>query len=249
MEYEYPTHTGCMNNVLYTTRIICDYLRQKGYKTTPKEVLSFALPPSRKKILPAFSYNDLQLILNSPDTSHANGKRDYAILLLASVTGMRAIDIANLKLDDINWSDRTITFIQHKTGYEQALPLDKSAVSAIVDYLLNGRPKSKSLFVFLTAMPPYHKLSDKSSIANVLNKHMYSSGIDKSANDGKSFHAFRRSMGAWLLSSNINPEMISQILGHHSRDVLKNYLPIEVTALKVCSLDLAQIPVKSEVYR
>lgn len=249
MRYEYPTHTGCMNNVIYATKLICKHLRQKGYENLPEEVLPFALPPSQKKILPAFNYNDLQIILNSPDTSQANGKRDYAILILASVTGMRAIDIANLELTDINWINKTIAFIQHKTGYGQALPLNESAALAIADYILNGRPRSNSSYIFLTKNPPYRKLNDKSSVANVLNRYIQASGVKKSANDGKSFHAFRRSMGAWLLSSGVNPEMISQILGHHSHDVLKKYLPIEVTALKICALDLTQIPVKSEVYK
>lgn len=248
MRHQYPTHTESMNNVVYATRLICKHLSQKGYENLPAKVITFALPPSRKKILPAFSFNDLKLILDSPDTSQSNGKRDYAILILASFTGMRAIDIANLELKDINWTDRTITFIQHKTGYGQALPLDKNAASAIADYLLNGRPKSDSSYVFLTKIPPHQKLNDKSSIANILNKYINISGIDKKANDGKSFHAFRRSMGAWLLSSSIDPEMISQILGHHSHDVLKRYLPIEVTSLKPCSLDMTNIPIKSEVY-
>lgn len=102
---------------------------------------------------------------------------------------------------------------------------------------------------FLTKVMPYRKLNDKSSVANILNKYTKLSGIDKSAHDGKSFHAFRRSMVSWLLNSNSEPEMISQILGHHSRDVLKRYLPLDVSSQRICTIGFEEIPVKSEVYR
>lgn len=73
--------------------------------------------------------------------------------------------------------------------------------------------------------------------------------IYKLAHDGKSFHAFRRSMGLWLLNSNSEPEMISRILGHHSREVLKRYLPLDVSSQRICATGFEEIPIKSEVYR
>ena len=191
----------------------------------------------------------MESILKKPNTDNPVGKRDYAILMLASVTGMRAIDIANLKLTDIDWKNMTIHFIQHKTGFGLSLPLNKEASSAISDYILNGRPSTELPNIFLTEVMPYRKLNDKSSVANVLNKYAKLSGIDKVAHDGKSFHAFRRSMGAWLLQSDVDPEMISQVLGHHSKEVLKRYLPLDTSSLYICALELENIPVISEVYR
>ncbi len=247
--HEYSTHMGCMGNVMYVMRLICEYLRKMNYDNIPSELLTFALPPSRKKVLPAFNHSDMERILKKPNTDNPIGKRDYAILILASVTGIRAIDIANLKLTDINWKNMTIHFIQHKTGFGLSLPLNKDAVSAIADYILNGRPSTELTNVFLTEVMPYRKLNDKSSVANVLNKYVKLSGIDKVAHDGKSFHAFRRNMGVWLLETGANPEMISQVLGHHSKKVLKRYLPLDTSSLYICALGLETIPVISEVYR
>lgn len=247
--YEYPTHMGCMGNVMYVSRLICNYLRKNNFKNIPTELLPFALPPSRKKVLPAFKRSDMERILEKPDIDNPVGKRDYAILMLASITGIRAIDISNLKLTDINWKDRTIHFIQHKTGFGLSLPIDENVTSAIADYILNGRPSTNSPYVFITETMPHRKLSDKSSVANVLNKYAKLAEIDKSAHDGKSFHAFRRSIGAWLLGSGAEPEMISQILGHHSKEVLKRYLPVETAMLGICALDMNAIPVRSEMYR
>jgi integrase len=111
----------------------------------------------------------MENILAQSDINTPAGKRDYAILMLASVTGIRAIDIANAKLTDINWRESTIHFVQHKTGFGLSLPLVASAAAAIADYILNARPEAESPYIFLTEVAPYRRLSDKSSVANVLN--------------------------------------------------------------------------------
>ncbi|MDR3600882.1 MAG: tyrosine-type recombinase/integrase [Desulfosporosinus sp.] len=169
--------------------------------------------------------------------------------MLASVTGIRAIDIANLKLRDINWKEMTVYFIQCKTGFGVSLPMESVAAEAVADYILNGRPDVAIPYVFLTVDPPFRKLNDKSSVANVLNKYVKLENIEKRPRDGKTFHAFRRNMGIWLLNSGAEPELISQVLGHQSKDVLKRYLPLDTSKLEICALNFDGIPVKSEVYR
>lgn len=244
----YQDHKGCMNNVIYVLRLICVFLKGKGFQKVPEYLLPFSLPTSRKKVYPAFNTDDMKNILFQPDKRTPSGKRDYAVLILASLTGMRAIDIANLKLADLHWKEMKIHFIQHKTGNGLSLPLESKAALAISDYILNGRPESGSPYVFLTEAKPFRKLNDKSSVANILNKHAKRAGIEKSPHDGKSFHAFRRNMGIWLLDTSSNPELISQILGHQSQDVLKRYLPLSVSKLSMCALDFDGIEVQTEVY-
>lgn len=249
LRIEYKDHQGCMNNVTYVLRLICEYFRNKGFQNFPLELMPFSLSPSKTKILPSFERKDMENILAQPDINTPAGKRDYAILMLASVTGIRAIDIANIKLVDLDWKEMNIHFIQHKTGFGLSLPLVASAAAAVADYILNARPEADSPYIFLTKVAPYRKLSDKSSVANVLNKYIKLAGIEKNRNDGKSFHAFRRSMGLWLLDTASSPEMISQILGHHSKNVLKRYLPLNPSKLSICALGFDGIQVQSEVYR
>ena len=249
MKEEFQNHQGSTANVTYVLRQICKFLHQRGFLYVPTEIIPFKLPPSRRKVYPAFKTEDMKSILSKPDTETIMGKRDFAVLILASVTGMRAIDIANLKLSDIQWMDMSIHFIQHKTGNGVTLPLDSRAALAVSDYILHGRPDSDCQNVFLTQAKPYKKLSDKSSISNILIKYIRLSGIVKKPHDGKSFHAFRRSMGSWLLETSTSPELISQILGHQSKDVLKRYLPLTPSKLRICALSFEGIQVQSEVYK
>ncbi len=248
LRFEYNDHKGCMGNVIYATRLLCEYLRSKGYHNVPSELLPFVLPPSRKKVLPSFRTAELKAILEQPDRTTSSGKRDYAILMLASVTGLRSVDIANLKLTDIHWAEKTIQIVQHKTQASLSLPLDPIAGDALVDYILHGRPTTDLSFLFLTEVKPYRNLNDKSSVANVLKKCLKQAGIAKISRDGKSFHAFRRTIGSWLLNSESPPEMIAQILGHSNQKVLARYLPFNPSSLQICAMGFDSIPVRSKVY-
>lgn len=249
MMWEYRDHKGSMGNVVYVVRSIIAFLEGRGILRAPIKLLPFSLPESKRAVYPAFSYEDMERILAQPDTGTVSGKRDYAVLILASVTGIRAVDIANLKLIDIQWQDMCINFIQSKTGKGLSLPLENRAALALSDYILNGRPKAGSPYVFLTESEPYRKLSNKSSVANILNKHIKRSGVEKVPRDGKTFHAFRRCMGSWLLDTSAGPELISQILGHQSQDSLKSYLPITTSKLGICALSFDGIEVQAEVYQ
>ena len=245
---EYKDHCGCMVNVCYVIRLLIDFLQAQGYENIPSGLMAFSIPPTRRRVLPALEAGDIESIISSIDRSTVSGKRNYAILMLAASTGLRSIDIANLCLQDINWEALTICLIQHKTSAGLSLPLDAGVAAAIADYILNARPDVESPFVFMTECRPYRKLSDKSSVSNVFNKYVKLSGIDKKPFDGKSFHAIRRTMGSWLLKSGASPEMISQILGHQDKTVLKRYLPVEQESMRICALDFSGISLKSEVY-
>ena len=245
---EYKDHNGSMKNVCYVTRLLMEYFRSQGYLNVPSELMPFSLPPSRKKVLPALEEDVVESIISSIDRNSVGGKRNYAILMLATCTGLRSIDIANLRLRDINWTDLTISLKQHKTSVWLALPLETGVAAAVADYILHARPDVDSPYIFMTECKPYRKLSDRSSVANIFNKYVKISGIDKKPSDGKSFHAIRRTVGSWLLRSGAHPEMISQILGHQDKDVLKRYLPVEQEAMRICALDFSIIPVRSEVY-
>lgn len=95
---------------------------------------------------------ELNLILKQVNTETPAGKRDYAIIQLGITSGLRAGDITNLKLTDIDWKNNEIHLIQGKTKQPLSLPLEEHTGNAIIDYVLNGRPKSESSYMFLRSL-------------------------------------------------------------------------------------------------
>lgn len=249
INYAAGSHKSSMNNVLCYLRKVLLFLKNNGFQVPDAGTVSYRTAPARRRIYPAFDDGDLALILNAPDRSTPMGKRDYAVLLLASFTGLRAIDVANLTFDNINRTENSITFVQHKTNHGNALPINTDVLAAIDDYTQNARPDCLEPYVFLTVTRPYRKLNDMSSVRNVLDRYIRLCGIEKSPWDGKAFHAFRRTVGKWLLESSADAQMISQVLGHRDKDVLKRYLPLSLSILGECALDFTYAPLKTEVYQ
>ncbi len=248
LQFKSAENKSSMDSVLYFFRKLLLFLSDNSIYTVNPAIAVYKAASSRRKVLPAFKNSEIETLLDIPDRSTPIGKRDYAILLLSSFTGIRAVDIANLTFENIRQKEGIITFIQHKTKRANALPVNGEVLCALYDYIDNARPESSLPYVFLTMVKPYRKLSDISSVRSIFQRNFHASGIEKTAGDGKSFHAFRRTIGKWLLESSADAQMISQVLGQHDRDVLKRYLPLSPDILRECALDFSLIPLETEVY-
>jgi integrase len=86
------------------------------------------------------------------------GRCDYAILVLLLRLGLRAAEVAALRLDDIDWRAGEIV-VRGKGRTEDRLPLPPDVGSAIAAYLRRGRPRRPEREVFLRACAPLHGLS------------------------------------------------------------------------------------------
>lgn len=239
---------GSMGNVLYALRHFTDYLRVNSLVN--KDFKPILNKPShrKKRLLPYFTHEEVEIILNQIDTSTNKGKRDFAILILASHTGLRSIDIANLRLTDLDWNNDSIRIVQRKTGRPLVLPLGTNIGNAIATYILNARPESDSEYVFLRTVAPHKKLSDTRTLGGILEKYLHKAGITRKPNDRKSFHALRRSMGTWMLESGVPLTTISQVLGHREQDSSKQYLSMNHKGLAECALNFQGIPVERGIF-
>ena len=241
-----PNHRGSMGNVLFSLRILFKYLKESGISELKTEWVLQKPASPRKKIFPCFSHEEVKSILDQIDINTAKGKRDYAIIYLASHTGLRLSDILCLKLTDIDWTKNEIHLIQRKTGKPLLLPLDVNAGNAIANYILAGRPNTDSTYIFLRTIAPYTKLADGITGRNILKKYLSNARIIHLPGDGKSFHAFRRSMGTWMLEADIPLSIISQVLGHRDQNSVKQYLSLHYSALTECALSLQEIETEKE---
>jgi integrase/recombinase XerD len=93
-------------------------------------------------------------LLASCDRQDATGRRDLAMLTLLARMGLRAGEVAGLRLDDIDWRAGEIT-IAGKGGRRDRLPLPADAGQAIAGWLQHGRPPGAvDRSVFIRARAP-----------------------------------------------------------------------------------------------
>jgi integrase/recombinase XerD len=163
------------------------------------------------------------------------GLRDYAILTLLSTYGLRAGEIAGLRLEDIDWSHDRLRIRHSKTGVHSELPLLRAPGEAILDYLRKGRPKTAQREVFLRACAPYRALRG-GSLHSVLEPRLKAADVVPQGKRGP--HAFRHAKAASLLRSAVPLKVIGDVLAHRSAASTMTYLKLDLEQLRGIALDV-----------
>ena len=236
-----PFYPKSMDDVVSTLKKIHMYLCSKGILNISFESVLFAPRARDRKIQPCISFIDIKRMLEQVNTNSIIGRRDYTILQLGICLGLRAGDIAKLRLTDIDWRNNEVHLIQGKTKQPLSLPLIESVGNAMIDYILRGRPISESPFVFLRSVAPYQQLHDGVSISCIFRKYLKKAGITHMAGDGKTFHGFRRTIGTEMIVQGIPVTTVAQVLGHHSVESSKQYISLNVVGLRQCALSFQSI--------
>lgn len=167
-------------------------------------------------------------------------KRTKAIILLALRLGLRDCDICNLTFQEIDWQHDKIRLIQQKTGEPLVLPLLPDVGNALMDYIINDRPQKNDhcSYVFLRKQAPYHKLT---SVYTTCSKLLNRIGIAPVNGTATGVHLFRYSLVHKLLAAKVPHQVITDTLGHVSKESDKPYLSMEESMLRMCGLDLSVI--------
>ena len=243
---EAPNHSGNRATLTWPIKKFLHYLYSKGEIHFDAAPLLMNPVPNRKKVLPAFEDDEIRRMFSAVDTTTAIGKRDLAIMKLAHSTGMRSTDLLGLKLSEVDWRKNEIRIIQSKTGTALVLPLMREAGEALADYIIQARPRTDSPYVFLRIRRPYTRLMVSANGASILKRYHGAAGISRSAGDGKSFHAFRRTMGTNLIRSGIALTTVSQMLGHNRLDSARRYLSLHDEMLTECCMELDGLRCRKE---
>lgn len=235
-----------MDDVIGALRKFFKYIKEKGY-TKESYFLLISAPRARThKIYPAMSSSEMRKILNCIDTSTTIEKRDFAILSLATTTGLRSGDIASLKLENIKWLLHKLHFTQGKTKQLLILPLEDYVLTALSDYILRGRPKSDDKHVFLRNLAPFVGFTDGGAIASVFKRHLENAGICHEIGDGKTMHGIRRMIGTAMVSNNPPITTVAEVLGHKNIKSTKQYLALDLDGLSKCTLSMTSLEVEQK---
>ena len=173
-------------------------------------------------------------LLKSVDRSTPMGARDYAMLLMMTTYGLRASDIVGLKLDDIEWRSRRISFVQRKTTAPLVLPLTNDVGDSIAKYLRRGRPRVALREVFVRHRAPAGALKP-TAVSEVFQSRSRQSGLSIPF---QGCHCLRHSFAVHLLRQGVSLKTIGDVLGQRSTESTCTYLRLDVEDLRTVPLDL-----------
>lgn len=233
VQHSHDQSPSSAKNMCWTLRAFSRYLVYRGHTTVD---LSSAVPSIRTWKLTALperlSPEQIEAVLDSCDRNSAMGLRDYAVLVLLSRLGLRANEVALLKLDDIHWHAGSI--IIHGKGRTVAtMPLLSEVGAAISDYLQNARPKTDSRFVFVRILAPHSQFASSAAISMIATSALTRAGLDLRRAGS---HIFRHSLATNLLQAGSSLSEIGQVLRHKDHDTSRVYAKVDLDGLSALAL-------------
>jgi site-specific recombinase XerD len=166
----------------------------------------------------------------------AIGIRDYAILMLLAEYGLRAGEVASLRLDDVDWRKEVIRIRHRKTGVTSWLPLLPEVGEAILCYLRQARPKTSFREIFIRGIAPYRPFRSGSSLYSRARYRIDAAGISATGKRGP--HAFRHARATSLMQASVPLKEIGDLLGHRSADSTLIYLKLATEDLRELALEI-----------
>jgi len=206
-------------------------------ESTRQLIATFPKAPKRKReIIPVLEKCEHEAFMEYLKTASLSA-RDRAICWLAFETGMRAVDICNLKIADIDWANDKIHITQQKTSKPLELPLRATYGNAIADYLLYERPSSNSKRLFLSTLAPFRPLTSHAAYYAILLNAFRNAGILKRGRIcGTRFT--RHNAASHMLKNGVPLYDISAALGHCDPNSVETYLATDEHMMAQCCLSV-----------
>lgn len=240
------TNYGSVYYILYSLRLLFKYLHQNGIIPELINLDYYHMKNPPQKLIPPYTHEEINQVIQKIDQDSDIGKRDYAIILLTLNTGLRGIDVRRLKLQDIDWYGNALNIIQSKTGRTLKLPLKGSVCNALADYILHARPKTSVQNVFVRSVAPFDPFITTASLDVIIERYCLKAGVSKK--HLRSFHSLRRSFGTWMSEREVPIHTISQILGHADMNSSKPYLSFNQQQMSACAMGFENIPISGGVF-
>lgn len=222
-----------LRNACGTLRVFLRYLYREGVLAKDlSAVVEFPQSFRFSEIPRSIAWTEVEQVLAGVDRRSPCGKRDYAILLLLAIYGLRACEVAALTLDDIDWRNDRIKIRERKVGNSTAYPLSSIAGAAIVDYLKNGRPNSAERQVFLRSLAPPTPITSAAISCRVIH-YIHKAGINVHRPGS---HTLRHSCVQRLVNADFTLKQIGDFVGHRDAASTQIYSKVAVEALRQVAL-------------
>jgi len=222
-----------VRNACGVLRVFLRYLNREG--VIAKDLSSLVEFPQSYRhagVPRSISWEQVERVLAGIDRRSASGKRDYAMLLLLATYGLRAAEVASLKLDDIDWRNERLKVRERKAGNTTTYPLSAAVGAAIVDYLKNGRPSTTYREVFMRSCAPLAPIGSSGVITRAAH-FIRKAGISVPRAGS---HVLRHSCVQRLLNAHFSLKHIGDYVGHRSASSTQIYGKIAVEQLREVAL-------------
>ena len=225
------THLGrstkTVSRRLAVIRVFLRFLASIGHDRA--HVLQQLERPKPERSLPkVLSRQQVAQLIAAPDPDSPLFSRDVAILELLYASGLRATELCDLKLRDVNLQAGCVRVLG-KGMKERIVPLGRAAAEAVTRYLSDCRPKLdrhnnlERLFLSRSGRP-----MERVGLWMLVEKYGRSSGLLKSISP----HTLRHCFATHLISGGADLRVVQELLGHSDIATTQIYTHVDQDRLK-----------------
>lgn len=209
-------------NYLVTVRLFFRWLEQQGlYKNIADKIKSPTISKAHKKDY--LTSKQVKNLLSLIDCTSEQGKRDYAIISLMIIGGLRTIEVARADISDLrNVGDDAALFIQGKGRDEKTeyVKLPLQVEQAIRNYLSSRLDAGNALFVSTSNNNSGQRLTTR-SISGIVKARLKQAGYNSAM---LTAHSLRHTAATLSLLNGGNLEETQQLLRHSNINTTMIYL-------------------------
>jgi len=208
--------SSSVNRKISSIRSFYLFLIKKNIVTTSP--ISEIISPKQEKYLPSsMSEDEVDKLLNSPNSNIKIEKRDKAMIEMLYATGMRISELVNLKITDVDMQ-RCVVKVLGKGSKERLIPFGEQANEALNNYLID-RDKSSSKEVFLS--------NRRTKISRVGFWHRIKIYlVRENLKETISPHTLRHAFATHLLNRGADLRSVQLLLGHSDLSTTQIYTHI-----------------------
>jgi integrase len=214
-------------------RSFLSFLFQKGRIAMNLAAAVPSVPRQHLAELPRYlEAREVEKVLGSCDRRRKIGKRDYAILLLLARLGLRANEVVQLTLDDIDWRAGEL-LIRGKGARVDRLPLLQDVGQALADYLKNARPVCSSRRMFIQCRAPLEGFARPGCVSSLVREALQRVQL---CPHNRGAHVLRHSLATGMLRNGASLAQIGQVLRHQLPQSTEIYAKVDFNALRALAL-------------
>jgi integrase len=214
-------------------RSFLSFLLQKGRIAINLAAVVPSIPRQRLAGVPRYlEAREVEMVLRSCDRRRKIGKRDYAIFLLLARLGLRANEVVQLTLDDIDWRAGEL-LIHGKGARVDRMPLLQDVGQALADYLKNARPVCSSRRLFIQCRAPLEGFAGPGCVSNLVRWALLKLHLSPS---NRGAHVLRHSLATGMLRNGASLAQIGQVLRHQLPQTTEIYAKVDFNALRALAL-------------
>jgi site-specific recombinase XerD len=177
--------------------------------------------------------NQYREFLAAFDRTSSVGRRDYALAVCMGDLGLRAAEVAELTIDDVEETAGTLQVAAGKTRRGRILPMTQRVRQAIIAYLRRGRPASADQHLFLRHRTPIGGGVSRELIRGVVRR-AFAKVIGCEEQTGT--HILRHTAATRLHRAGADIKRVADILGHRSIDTTAIYVKVDLDRLSGVAL-------------